>query len=335
MNYRRSLIKLTLGYLCIIMLVSLLFSFVLYEVAYTPLQRRIDTGRNFVQQEARFPHGRVIIQQDAIREVKREVAFLLVYINLGILILAGMISYLLARQQLMPLARALKLQGRFTSDAAHELRTPLTAMRAEIEVALRGGSISSGEARDLLESNLEEIARLELLSGTLLKLAGYEQDTGRERQVLSLGSVAAEAMKRVERQAKAGKMELSLEVVRDVQVRGDRTSLVEMLIIILDNSINYSEPGRAVDILVTSERDSALIRVTDQGYGIREEDLEHVFDRFYRGCMPEAREKVEGYGLGLSIASRIAGMHHGSIDIDSSPGQGTTVSVLLPPGKPD
>jgi signal transduction histidine kinase len=113
-------------------------------------------------------------------------------------------------------------------------------------------------------------------------------------------------------------------------VRGDRPSLVELFVILLDNSIKYSEDGTSIRIAAANLKRYALVTVTDQGYGISAEDLEHVFDRFYRGQAPSSSEQVAGHGLGLSIARRIAEIHNGTIELQSAPGAGTTVSVKLP-----
>ncbi len=115
-----------------------------------------------------------------------------------------------------------------------------------------------------------------------------------------------------------------------MEVPGDRASLVELLVILLDNSIKYSEGGTTITVSTRGQKRHALIAVTDQGFGISPEDLQHVFDRFYRGKFEDPARHVEGYGLGLSIARRIAEMHRGAIDIVSAPGAGTTVTVRLP-----
>lgn len=335
MNFRKSYIKLTVGYLCLILLVSGILSFVLYGVAIAPFERRLEMGERILEGdfgEPPPPDFRPRFEPLAVNEAKRGITIFLIYLNIGVLCLAGVLSYGLARRELKPMEAALDLQSRFTSDAAHELRTPLTAMKTEIEVALRGGEIIPGETRELLESNLEEIDKLEALSGSLLKLAQYEGGMEKgEMSTVRLGAVVEEAVERVRRSADARGIGITFGIEEgEAAVVGDKVSLVEMLVILLDNSIKYSDAGTSINILTQQEKHHLLIQVLDQGYGIGEQDLEHVFDRFYRGKIPASKGQIEGYGLGLSIAKRIAELHRGSIAIESVTDGGTEVTVRLP-----
>lgn len=335
MNLRRTLVKLTVGYLLIIMVVSIVLSFTVYAVGTRPLDRRVDLGqRIFIEED--LPPGlppepiRPRLNPSVADAVKRRLKLLLIYYNIAVLCLAGVLSYALAKRELRPMEEAFELQSRFTSDAAHELRTPLTAMKAEIEVALRGGGLDRKEARELLESNLEEIGKLEVLSGGLLKLAQYERG-GPDFQMggLDLVSLVEESAGRVRNQAALRNIEIELEL-QEAVVTGDRDTLVEMLVILLDNSVKYSGEGTTVTVTASRQRHYVEIAVSDQGYGIEEADLPHVFDRFYRGALPASRGKVSGYGLGLPIAKRIAEVHRGSITLSSEPGRGTRAVIRLP-----
>ena len=331
MNYQKSLIKLTAWYMLIMLVVSGLLSFVLYRVATNPFERRLELGERVLERPppAREFHPR--FEPLAVREAKRRMAMFLIYFNLGVLCLAGVLSYLLARRELRPMAAALELQSRFTSDAAHELRTPLTAMKAEIEVALRGGDKSPGETRDLLESSLEEIGKLESLSASLLRLAHYESGESRADVTgVRLGAVAGEAIERVAHSASGKRISIGLQIEADCDVKGDRVSLVEMLVIFLDNSVKYSGPGTSVAVSLSKDRSHAVLQVRDQGYGIPGGELDRVFERFYRGSATTARGGIKGYGLGLSIAKRIADIHDATVSIGSVVGIGTTVTVRMP-----
>lgn len=330
MNFKRALAKLTLGYLILIMLVCGVLSVVLYAVGSQPLERRLDLRQRILEEEIP-PPPEMMHRLDplAVGEVKQHFAMFLVYFNIGVFCIAGVLSYSLAKRELKPLEAAMELQNRFTSDAAHELRTPLTAMKAEIEVALRGGDLKADDTRELLRSNLEEIGKLETLSAGLLKLAQYEEGaTLAGAGAVEMGEMIDESVDRVRRLAEPRGIKFNLEVV-EATVPGDRNSLVEMLVILLDNGIKYSDDNTTITVSTELQRRHAVITVTDEGYGIDKDDLAHVFDRLYRGKLPASRQ-VEGYGLGLSIAKRIAEMHRGTIRIQSAPGEGTTVTVELP-----
>lgn len=329
MNLRRSLIKLTLGYMLLIMIVTGLLSFAVYKVGTQPFEGRLRLQQHIVEE---FFPGEMPprFESEVLNDVKRRLALSLLYFNIGALCLAGIVSYGLAKRELKPMQEAFDMQSRFTSDAAHELRTPLTAMKAEIEVFLRSEQTTDAETRELLESNLEEIGKLTALSSSLLKLAQYEEAIEKgEVGSVELRSVLEEAAERVKRTASRREISLELEGV-GMKVRGDRPSLVELFVILLDNSIKYSRDGTRIEVSAGTFKRNAVVSVSDEGYGIGEDDLDHVFDRFYRGRAQSPEEQVAGHGLGLSIASRIAEIHRGDIDIDSELGSGTTVTVSLP-----
>ena len=330
MTLRRTLIKLTLGYLVLIMLITGFLSVILYRVGAQPLERRLELRQDLLMEEpgpgmTPSPH---FLDPNVVSEVKHRMGLALVYFNAAVLCLAGLVSYQLAKRELKPVEAAMDLQGRFTSDAAHELRTPLTAMRAEIEVALRGDKLDEGEMRELFESNLEEIGKLEALSSGLLKLAQYGDVSKADVGAIELTGLLEEARERIRRTAEAHNIDVSVQLP-EATLRGDRSMLVELFVILLDNSVKYSDDGTRIEISGKIDKRHVAVTVKDAGYGIAAADLAHVFDRFYRGKMP-AEKQVSGYGLGLSIAKRIAEVNHASIDIKSEPGTGTEVSVRLP-----
>jgi len=329
-TFRRTLIKLTLGYLVLIMLITGFLSIILYRVGAMPLERRLDLRQDLLMEEPPpgYTPGPHFLDPNAVSEVKHRMGLALIYFNVAVLVLAGLVSYQLAKRELKPVEAALDLQGRFTSDAAHELRTPLTAMRAEIEVALRGAKLGEGETRELLESNLEEIGKLEALSSGLLKLAQYGDSGKGDVGAIELAGLLEESRERIKRTAEARGIEVSIDVPQ-ATVKGDRAMLAELFVILLDNSVKYSDDGTRIEISGKIDKRHVAVTVKDAGYGIAAADLAHVFDRFYRGKMP-AEKQVSGYGLGLSIAKRIAEVNHASIDIGSEPGTGTEVSVRLP-----
>jgi len=329
-NFRRAYIKLTLGYMVLIMLISGFLSYGIYRGGAAPLERRLERGEDIFQREPPPDEFMRRLEPQAVEEVKHRVAISLIYFNIAVLCLAGLISYALAKRELRPMEEALELQSRFTSDASHELRTPLTAMKTEIEVALRSGDLEARETRELLESNLEEVGKLEALSSALLKLAQYEESVRRaDVGKVELTAVIEEAVDRIEGSAEARKIGFDLHL-EGATVPGDRASLVELLVILLDNSIKYSDENTTITISTEHQKLHVLTKVKDEGYGISESDLAHVFDRFYRGKVSDPEKQVVGYGLGLSIAQRITELHRGSMSIDSELGKGTTITIKLP-----
>ncbi|GAC1369217.1 MAG: hypothetical protein NVSMB39_0760 [Candidatus Saccharimonadales bacterium] len=328
--------KLTVWYLGIILVLSGLFSMALYNQSTAQLDESAAHQRDAI---TRLPLPSVLEQRrteflqnlDSQLDLDHQRIILrLLVLNLATLLLGGAASYLLARRTLRPIEDSLEAQSRFTADASHELRTPLTAMRAEIEVALRDKKLTSAQARDLLGSNLEEIAKLEALSASLLRLAhtdgGLDPD-GVTRVPVRM--IFVEAARRFEKVISERQVEIS-ETVGEETVAGDEGSLVELFAILIDNALKYSPEGSTITLASEPSPHHIRLSVSDQGVGIADKDLPHIFDRFYRAERSRSKDYVTGYGLGLSIAKRIVDLHHGVISAESTPGRGATFRIKLP-----
>jgi len=218
---------------------------------------------------------------------------------------------------------------RFTADASHELRTPLTAIRTETEVALRKLSITP-EQQQLLGSVLEECERLARLTDQLLALsredAGVAHQAREPVDLTALVTGVAETMRPL---AEARGLRLDARASGALLVRGDESRLRQVFYNLLDNAIKYTPAGGEVRVRAEAREGEAVVTVRDSGVGIPAEHLPRVFDRFYRVDKARSRE-MGGTGLGLSITRSIVVAHGGRIELDSSPGRGTTCTVTLP-----
>ncbi len=337
--FRSAAAKLTLWYLALIMVVSGLFSVALYQVSMRQITENVRQQRSVLNRGPwpdTFDDRRHALNDYLDAELDsaqdRLVNWLLL-LNSGMLLLGASVSYYLARRTLQPIQEAMELQGRFTSDASHELRTPLTAMRSEIEVALRDKQLSATDARGLLASNLEEIAKLESLSAGLLRLARSEN--GLDPSVIKATpatDIINDAAERFAAAVATAGVELELAPGHH-GITGDKDSLVELVAILIDNAIKYSPSGGTVKATSSVSGHHVVITVSDEGMGIPEAARAHIFDRFYRADTSRARDSGEqpgGHGLGLSIAKRIVDLHHGTISVSSKPGRGSTFTVRLP-----
>ncbi len=340
-------LKLTAWYLLIIILVSGLFSVAIYagiNQEYTRLekiqrlrqQREQELGPLFEQ----FRRQRALEGSDVpsmpttdlegILEARRRLQAILLLINFGILGLAGIAGYFLAGRTLKPIQEMVDEQNRFITDASHELRTPLTSLKSEIEVNLRDRTLKLKDSKKLLESNLEEVNKLQYLSDNLIKLTQYQKINGNiifER--VSLREVSEEAVKKVVKMANSKNITIKNNV-KDEFIKGDRQSLIELLVILLDNATKYSPKNTQVKLGSKITGSLVEVEIKDQGPGIDKVDLPHLFDRFYRADKSRTKTDVQGYGLGLSIAKQIAEKHQGMIKVESEPSKGTTFSVQLP-----
>ena len=227
------------------------------------------------------------------------------------------------------LQRSFEEVRRFTADAAHELRTPLAAMWTEAEVALRSPRSPERDAR-VLENLLEEIERLTRLVSHLLFLS--REDTGISAGVfrpVRLDDVVRDVAEHMQVAAREKGVKLVIDLPESYQVSGDADRLRQLFFNLLDNAIKYTLPDGKVSIKGEPSNGLARITVVDTGIGIPVDHLAHVFDRFYR-VDPSRSSEIEGSGLGLAICRSVAEAHGGRIEIDSTLGSGTRVTLSLP-----
>ncbi|HEY0264798.1 MAG TPA: ATP-binding protein [Granulicella sp.] len=217
----------------------------------------------------------------------------------------------------------------FTADASHELRGPLSFVRTVAEIGLRSpeaDAISQQAFREIVD----EVAKATEMLENLLTLARADDHVQSAELVpVDLNDVVAEACGMAQSVAERSQVSLSITGPRDpVTVLGDFSSLRRLLWIVLDNALKYTEgPGR-VEVVLNTREDEAVIVVRDTGIGIAEQDLPHIFDRFYRA--DPSRSQVEGNGMGLAIAAWIAELHDARLSVTSKESIGTTVRIEIP-----
>lgn len=318
-------IRLTAWYMVILMSISLLFSVLLYRVASDELNRafgpRGGNMRVFVNNTEV-----VDLREQMIHDSNERLMTNLMLFNVVVLVGGSAVSYALARRTLQPIEAALESQSRFSSDAAHELKTPLAVMQSEIEVGLRDTSANKKSYQELLESNLDEVHRMRMLTDRLLVLAS---NTSIATSPIDIETIGVEALNRSIPLAVSKYITIE-NSISSARVMGDAESITDVLTILIDNAIKYS-PEKSTIYLEQSVTDKSVrIHVRDEGIGIGEHDMERVFDRFYRADTSRSKLNVPGYGLGLSIAKRLINLQGGSIAVKSSKGKGSTFTISLP-----
>ena len=217
----------------------------------------------------------------------------------------------------------------FSADASHELRTPLTIMRGEIELALRTTKTPE-EYRRVLASSLEEILRMTSIINNLLTLAKADQGVHEVKlSEVNLAELIEELYGDSEALAEHKRIHVSLKNNIPITIVGDKVRLRQLFLNLIDNAIKYTPDGGSVTLSVERRNGMALFEVEDTGIGIPPQDINRIFDRFYRVDKGRSRE-LGGAGLGLSIAKWIAELHRGSITVKSEPDKGSTFTVHLP-----
>ncbi|MEK8128418.1 ATP-binding protein [Paenibacillus filicis] len=218
-------------------------------------------------------------------------------------------------------------QKQFVADASHELRTPLTVIESYASLLRRWGSERPEVREEALEAIHSESVRLKGLIHSLLRLAELERgEEDFQARYISLLPLLQET---IDRLALAFEREILLDAPEgsDPACLGNLEQLKQLFIIVLDNALKYSKT--TVTVRCEEQGNEVLIVVEDQGVGIDEEELPHLFERFYR--VDKTRQRYSGgSGLGLSIAKQIIERHGGQIRIESTPGEGTRVEIMLP-----
>ena len=247
-------------------------------------------------------------------------------------------SWWLAGKAMRPIYQSYQQMQQFTADAAHEFRTPLAAMEATIEAAIR----LYGQFKELPQSAFEsqgflgvlqrQIARLSQLVGDLLLLTRIDQQelTG-EPVICCLNDLVSDLVEELAFLAIEAGVTLSMQVQaqKPLSIRGNEEQFYRLVSNLMVNAIQATPSGGKVTVVLDQSEEYALIQVQDTGIGIAPEDQEQIFERFYRVHQDRSRQ-TGGSGLGLAIAQAIARAHHGSIQVQSQLGLGSTFTVRLP-----
>jgi signal transduction histidine kinase len=305
------------------------------QLGQVSMQRRMPSDVSLRLHALRFrlPSGRQLVAVAVADQVELEdryadliAAFAGAAIVALVLVAAG--GFLLVRKSTAPIERSILFTRRFMADAAHELRTPITVLRTRAEVALQQHRDPAAYVA-ALTSVETEARRLGGIVDSLLVLA--RADSGErqiERQRFFLDDIAVDAATDARVVAQGKGVEISVDEFEEAPIVGDKTLVRQLLMILLDNAVKFTDCGGRVKVQVAMHDHAPTFSVEDTGIGISAEDLSRVFQRFFRG--ETARSRTNGAGLGLSIASWIVREHGAEIALTSQPAVGTKVVVTFP-----
>ncbi|MDR1807620.1 MAG: HAMP domain-containing histidine kinase [Propionibacteriaceae bacterium] len=235
----------------------------------------------------------------------------------------GLVGWFVARRAVRPLADALTLQRHFVADASHELRTPLTVLSTRIQLLQR--KLARGEPVEPTVTKLKDDATSmnEVLNDLLLTVEGATPDAT-PTPVRAAVNEAVESLRPIADQAH---VHLAATATADPAVLVAPKSLSRAVVALVDNAIQHSPTGAAVEVTTSVEGATAVIRVRDHGPGIPDADPTRMFERFAHGA--ETGRK-RSFGLGLALVSEIAQRNHGDIAIEATGPEGTTFALRLP-----
>lgn len=273
--------------------------------------------------------GTIVIGKDITRQhnLIENIMIIIAILMLIFSVLLAFLSYILAGKAMVPIQRSYEKQRQFVSDASHEMRTPLSIFLGSVELLQREEKKHLSEmGQEVLDDLKSETMHMSKLLESLLFLS--RSDYNRKpitKESINLSSLLQSICSRFQTIVPPEIM-LNSSIQEEVILEADSTRLQQLIYILLDNALNYTNKGE-IKVSLTSSLKNVFIEISDSGQGMEEKDIPHIFDRFYRADKSRDRS---GTGLGLSIAKTIIEEHKGSIKVKSKLGEGTTFYISLP-----
>ncbi|MFT8757180.1 sensor histidine kinase [Leuconostoc pseudomesenteroides] len=245
-------------------------------------------------------------------------------------LLAVLVSYIISRFNMRPILKSWQQQQDFVNNAAHELRTPMAVIQGKLENMLMKPESTVRDQSNAIILSLSEVRRLTSLTNNMLTLAKSGSNmTKIEKKATNVSEFLGEIIAPYEEMAQFDGKKVTLNVDVDQKVFIDQKRIHQLLVLLLDNALKYSDEGALVSVKAGIEKKKFILSVADTGRGISDEAKKHVFDRFYREDKTGNRE-TGGTGLGLSIAEWVVQAHGGKITVLDNTPQGTIFRIALP-----
>ena len=244
-------------------------------------------------------------------------------------ILIALIAFLSSARLLHPVAESFKKQRDLVANASHELKTPLTVISTNLSVIKSEPSTTVEENGKWIESIDAQIERMQDLIQNMLELSKMEQ-AEIPKEVLDFSMLAEGACLTFEPICFEKNVNLMTTIQPDIKVKGEKSALERLIVILLDNAIKYCNENGKVGLKLSADQKKVRLSVMNTGEAISKEEAEHVFDRFYRTDGARKNEDGKSFGLGLSIAEATVKAHGGTIFCHGVENKGTVFTVLLP-----
>lgn len=260
------------------------------------------------------------------RIVQQRILFLLV--NLAAIIVLAIFSWCFTKRLIKPIAESRRRQTQFIASASHELRSPLTVILSSLSAMKIA---TPEEAVGFSETIQTEGVRMSRLISDMLVLANADNGTWSiHSEKVELDTLLLQTYEKYTALAHEKQLTLLAELPNSTApvCYCDGERVAQVLSILIDNAFSYTPGGGTVTLSLTEDQGKAVLRVSDNGPGISDEDKEYIFERFYRA--DKAHKSKSHFGLGLCIANEIVRLHKGKLRITDTPGGGATFSVILP-----
>ena len=275
------------------------------------------------------PYKIAIASTDYIVHSVVNLVLVLLAVWVGAMLLFLLISIRLSAVAARPMEEAMQREKQFVADASHDLKTPLSVILANNSILMENPENKVGDLRRWLDSTQEAAKRMQKLIAGMLTLADVErQDVPLVREEVDLANIAMKADLELESVAFEKNVTLEDDLPDRCMVMGNADYLLRIVMSLLENALKYEPSGGRVSIHLTQSKKKTVLSVCNQGSRIADEDLPHVFDRFYRS--DKSRTNSAGsFGLGLAITKEMVERLGGTISVTSSQEEGTVFSVTF------
>ena len=270
--------------------------------------------------------GYMIVFLDCRNQIRTATEFL--FISLGVALITLVLMFILvsvfSKKAIQPIIESMEKQKQFISDAGHEIKTPLAIISANADVL----ELTGGE-NEWITSIRNQTNRLDKLVKNLLTLSKMEEDSVKLVFTdFNLSETVLETASSFESVAEAKNKTLVMDIQPALKIHGDEGSIHQLISTLVDNAMKYSDEEGTIKVSLSARRKGARIEVYNTTDSIDKENLDKLFDRFYRADYSRSRE-TGGYGMGLSIAKSIVEAHHGKITVKSEDGKSICFTVLI------
>lgn len=267
---------------------------------------------------------------DSVKETVNSVLMSLLFIIPSVLILILFLAFKIASFALRPVEDSYKTLKQFNEDASHELKTPLAIIRTNIDVALSKKDGDLEYLKNKMELVNRVVNRISDIVSKMSFLSKLDSSNFKIRyEKVNLYSIIEEKIEEFAEIANEKNIKIEFSGNKDIEIVSDSFSLGEILSNLFSNAVTYTGEGGMIYINVSDLENKAQISISDTGRGISKDDIEHIFDRFYRSDKSRSRD-TGGAGLGLSIVKKLVELVGGTIEVLSTEGKGTTFLITLP-----